>query len=184
MKYRILASIGTLLVAIALASLAPHVQAEEPAAKPLKVGPFSFAIAAPWKQAEKARPMTQGTIELPGKEGAAGLTASFFHFGPGQGGELEGNIKRWQGMFQESPEPKTVKEEMDFGEAKAALVSITGSYIGSRFSPEPEPRTGYTLLAAVLPSKNGDVYVRLVGPEAGVTAAKEDFKKLLLTAVK
>lgn len=184
MKNQILASIGKVLVAVALASLAPHVHAEEPAAKPLKVGPLNFAIAAPWKVAEKARPMTQGTIELPGKDGAAGLTASFFHFGPGQGGDLDGNIKRWQGMFQEAPEPKTVKEEMAFGDAKATLVSITGSYIGSRFSPEPEPRSGYTLLAAVLPSKDGDVFVRLVGPEAGVTSAKEDFKKLLLTAVK
>jgi hypothetical protein len=56
--------------------------------------------------------------------------------------------------------------------------------VGSRFSPEKEPRVEYTLLAAVLPSEAGDVYIRLVGPSAGVAAAREDFKKMLLTAVK
>jgi hypothetical protein len=158
--------------------------AEEPAAKPLKVGPFTFNVAAPWKVSETARPMSQGTIELPGKDGAPGLAASFFHFGAGQGGDLQGNITRWQGMFQPPSDAKTTKEEMDFGKAKATLVTITGTYVGSRFSPEKEPRTGYTLMAAVLPSEEGDVFVRLVGPEAGVAAVKEDFKKFLLTAAK
>jgi len=174
----------TLILAVVAGCTLTTLAAEEPATQPLKVGPFTFAVPSPWKKSEEPRPMSQGTIELPGKDGAAGLSASFYHFGPGQGGDLDGNIQRWQGMFQASPEPKTVKEEMEFGKEKATLVSITGTYTGSRFTPEPEPRVGYTLLAAVLPSADGDVYVRLVGPEAGVAAAKEDFKKLLLTGAK
>ncbi len=186
MKPRTIAFTAPLMAACAFAVLAPANAAaeEEPAAKPLKAGPFAFTIAAPWKQSESPRPMSQGTIELPGKDGAAGLSASFYHFGPGQGGDLQGNIERWQAMFDKASDPKPVKEEMEFGDAKAVLVSITGTYTGSRFSPEPEPRQGYTLLAAVLPHKEGDVYVRLVGPQAGVTAAKDDFKKILLSAVK
>jgi hypothetical protein len=172
------------LLACALMLPMPALRGEEPAAKPLKIGPLTFSLAEPWKVSDQPKPMSQGTIELPGKDGAPGLTASFFHFGAGQGGDLQGNIQRWQGMFQPSPAAKTVKEEMEFGKAKATIVSITGTYVGSRFTPEKEPRVGYTLLAAVLPSDDGDVYVRLVGPEAGVTAAKEDFKKFLLTAAK
>lgn len=180
MKSRLITSALTWLAAGTLAALPSSLNAEEPAAKPLKVGPLSFSLAAPWKLSDKQTPMSQGTIELPGKEGAPGLTATFFHFGSGQGGDLAGNIKRWQGMFQTPPEPK--QEEIEFGKAKATLISLTGTYIGSRFNPEKEPRAGFTLVAAVLPSAEGDVYVRLVGPEATVTTAKEDFKKLLLTA--
>ena len=180
MKSRAVASLLSLIAAGTLAGLPSSLHAEEPAAKPLKVGPLSFSLTAPWKLSDKQSPMSQGTIELPGKDGARGLTATFFHFGSGQGGDLAGNIKRWQGMFQAAPEPK--QEEFEFGKAKATLISLSGTYVGSRFSPEPEPRTGYTLVAAVLPSSEGDIYVRLVGPEAAVTAAKEDFKKLLLTA--
>ena len=76
------------------------VQGEEAAAKPLKVGSFSFSVGAPWKESDTPGPMSQGTIETPGKDGAPGLKASFYHFGPGQGGALSGNIERWQGMFQ------------------------------------------------------------------------------------
>lgn len=184
MTKRLITPALAVLTACAFTTAPTALRGEEPAATPLKVGPFTFALAAPWKESATPKPMAQGSIELPGKEGAVGLAASFYHFGAGQGGDLQGNIQRWQGMFQPSPEAKTVKEEMDFGKGKATLVSITGTYVGSRFSPEKEPRTAYTLLAAVLPSADGDVYVRLVGPEAGVTAAKEDFKKLLLTGAK
>jgi len=185
MTIRLITPALAALAACALTTaLMPVLRSEEPAAAPLKVGPFSFALAAPWKQSATPKPMSQGTIELPGKDGAAGLTAAFYHFGAGQGGDLQGNIQRWQGMFQPAPAAKTEKEEMDFGKEKAALVSITGTYTGSRFSPEKEPRVDYTLLAAVLPSAEGDVYIRLVGPAAGIAAAKEDFKKLLLTAAK
>ena len=51
-------------------------------------------------------------------------------------------------------------------------------------SPLPVIRSVSLRLAAVLPSEAGEVYIRLVGPSAGVAAAREDFKKMLLTAVK
>lgn len=184
MNTRLIHHARAVLAACALTLAASAGNAEEPAAKPLKVGPLSFTVAAPWKVSDTPKPMSQGTIDLPGKEGAPGLSASFYHFGAGQGGDLQGNIQRWKGMFEASPEARTVKEEMDFGKAKATLVSITGTYVGSRFTPEKEPRAGYTLLAAVLPTDDGDIYVRLVGPDAGVAAAKEEFKKLLLTGIK
>jgi hypothetical protein len=184
MNTRLINHACAVITACVLTFAASAGRAEEPAATPLKVGPLTFSLAAPWKVSDTPKPMSQGTIELPGKDGAVGLSASFYHFGAGQGGDLQGNIQRWQGMFQPSPEAKTVKEEMDFGKAKATLVSITGTYVGSRFTPEKEPRAGYTLLAAVLPTDDGDIYVRLVGSEAGVAAAKEEFKKFLLTGAK
>lgn len=184
MNTRLIRTTCALIAAGAFSLTSALSRAEEPAAQPLKVGPLTFSLSAPWKMSDTPKPMSQGTIELPGKDGAPGLSASFYHFGAGQGGDLQSNIQRWQGMFQASPAAKTEREEMDFGAAKATLVSITGTYVGSRFTPEKEPRTGYTLLAAVLPTNDGDIYVRLVGPEAGIAAAKEDFKKFLLTGAK
>ena len=107
----------------------------------------------------------------------------FYHFGKGQGGDLDANVKRWQGMFTPEPAAKLDKEEFDFGDKKATLVSITGTYKGSAFSPVP-PAADNTLLAAVIPSDEGDVYVRMVGPAKDIAAAKDPFKKLLLTAKK
>ncbi len=153
------------------------------AAEDLKVGALTFKSDAPWKTSAKAKPMSQGGFTLPGKDGAADLEAVFYHFGKGQGGDLDANVKRWQGMFTPEPAAKLDKEEFAFGDKKATLVSITGTYKGSAFSPVP-PAADNTLLAAVIPSDEGDVYVRMVGPAKDIAAAKDPFKKLLLTAKK
>ncbi|MGI8604473.1 MAG: hypothetical protein ACR2OZ_15985 [Verrucomicrobiales bacterium] len=145
----------------------------------LEVGAFKFTPPSPWQVSKSPKPMSQGGFVLPGKEGVAELEAAFYHFGPGQGGDIEGNIKRWQGMFQADPAPKVAREETAFGDKKATLVVIAGTYKGSSFRPEPSPKPDHTLIAAILPSDRGDVFVRMVGPTASVTAAKEDFKKLL-----
>jgi hypothetical protein len=109
------------------------------AADTLKVGEFTFAPPAPWKLVESPKPMSQGGFMLPGKDNAVPLEAVFYHFGPGQGGDAEGNIKRWKGMFEPSPEPKLEREEIPFGDKKAAIVLISGTYIGSSFRREPAP---------------------------------------------
>jgi hypothetical protein len=147
----------------------------------LKVGEFTFKASPPWKVSAAPKPMSQGGFTLPGKDGAADLDAAFYHFGPGQGGDLEGNVKRWQGMFTPEPAATTTREEFAFGSKKATLVLITGTYKGSTFNPVP-PKADQMLIAAVLPSEKGDVFVRLVGPAKEVTAAKEELKKLLASA--
>jgi hypothetical protein len=152
------------------------------AADTLKVGEFTFKPPAPWKVSETPRPMSQGGLILPGKDGGPDLEASFYHFGPGQGGSLQDNIKRYQGMFQADPPAKVEREEIDFGKRKATLVVITGVYTGSAFRPEPTPKPDHTLIAAVLPSERGDVYVRMVGPSASMLAAKPELKKVLASA--
>jgi hypothetical protein len=149
----------------------------------LTVGEFTFKAVAPWKVSATPKPMSQGGFTLPGKDGTADLDAAFYHFGPSQGGDLEGNVKRWQGMFTAEPAAKTAREEIPFGAKKATLVTITGTYKGSSFSPVP-PKADQMLIAAVLPSDKGDVFVRMVGPVKEVTATREDFKKLLSSAVK
>lgn len=179
MKYRPFSMLAAAAVLL-LPSLAASAE-DKAAPATLKVGELAFTASAPWKVSEEKRPMSAGTITLPGKDGAPELSAVFYHFGPGQGGDLNSNIQRWEAMFTAEPAPKTAKEEFDFGKEKATLVSITGTYTGSRFSPEKEPRADWLLLAAVIPSAEGDVYVRFVGPSAAVTAAKDDFKKLLQT---
>lgn len=152
------------------------------AADSLKVGEFTFTPTGEWKVAEQTRPMSQGSLVLPVDGGQ--VEAIFFHFGTGQGGDLEGNVRRWTGMFESDPLPKVEREEFEFGGKKAPLITITGTYKGSSFRPEPQPKEGHTLIAAVLPSSQGDVFVRLVAPQAQAAAARDDLVKLLQSAAK
>ena len=44
--------------------------------------------------------------------------------------------------------------------------------------------TGYALYGAILESTDGDVYVKMTGPEAVVKSAAEAFKKMVSEAAK
>lgn len=188
MKSRLTASTGRALAALALTALAcavPLRADEKAAAAELKVGGLTFKPSEPWKLGTEERPMSKGSFVLPAKEGSAELTAVFYHFGTGQGGGFQANVQRWQGMFASEPPIKTEEGELPFGEQKARTVTIHGTYKGSAFSPEKEPRQGWALVAIVVPhEKEGDVYIRLVGPEKDVAAAKEHIAKLVASAAK
>jgi hypothetical protein len=46
------------------------------------------------------------------------------------------------------------------------------------------PLNGYALFGAILENPNGDVYVKMTGPEAVVKSASEAFKRMVLEAAK
>lgn len=182
---RLSASSRRSVLALALVAVACALPLRAEEAAELKVGGLTFKPAAPWKLSSEKRPMSQGSFVLPAEDGRAELTAVFYHFGAGQGGSLEANIQRWQGMFAAEPPIKTEQGELPFGDKKAKTVTIHGTYKGSAFSPEKEPREGWTLLAVIVPNpEQGDIFIRLVGPEKDVAAAKEKIAQLVASAAK
>ena len=148
-------------------------------AEDLKVGDVTFAMPANWSKAESPNRMAQAAAKLAAKDGAAELICLFFHFGPGQGGDVESNIPRWKGYFE--GEAKMEREEVTVGAKKAPVVNLTGTFIGSSFNRQP-PKADQTMVAVVVPSAGGDVFLRLVGPSKDVAAAKEDIRKLIQSA--
>ena len=155
--------------------------AEGAAPSEIKVSEFTFKPAAPWKTAQAA-PMSAGTLET--GEGESKVTATFFTFGAGQGGNVEQNVQRWRGMFQKAEDgslQKAEEEEWTFGEKKVKSVLVKGTYVGSSFRPVG-PFENYALIGVVVESAEGSVFIRATGQEKAVTAAKEDLKKLVGTA--
>ncbi len=168
----------------ALLAAVASLQAEDvkPAAE-LKAGEFTFKPATPWVTSDTPKPMSAGTFHLPGKDGSAGLDAAVYHFGSGQGGDVDANVARWQGQFASDPEPKLTKEELKFGEKKATLVVISGTFMSGRpIDPKKTALPDQTLLGAILESATGHVFVKLTGPSKEVAAAREEFKKLIASA--
>jgi hypothetical protein len=110
--------------------------------------------------------------------GAAGEKPTeliIFFFGKGAGGNAEGNITRWKGMF-EKPEAKVTEETI--AGAKTTLVEITGTYLYKARPMEPGPgerREGQRMIGVVFETPNGPYFMRLVGPDATVTKHKPAF---------
>ena len=152
----------------------------------LKVGEFTFKATAPWKSKDSApRPMSQGGFSLPGAEGAKATDADFYHFGSGQGGDVEANVTRWKGQFQPAEDGTAVKfdrEEWVFGKRKVTLVILQGTFLnGSPFGAKT-PVPDSAMIGAILESDSGHVFVKFTGPQKQILASRDAFLKLLGTA--
>ncbi len=143
----------------------------------LKVASLTFKTPAPWKTVPTSSPMRAGTLHFPVEGSEAPLEAVFYYFGPGQGGDTEANIARWLGQFEGAPESK--REELAAGDKKVALVVAHGTYLdGPPFGGTKTPRPDYSLLGAIVPAADANVFIKLTGPKDAVAKVLEAFKTL------
>ena len=174
------------LCAILLAATASLLPADEAKVTDLKVGSFTFKVAAPWTPKAEPRMMSAGGFILPSKDGKAPVEADFYHFGAGGGGGIEPNLKRWQSQFTAAADgtaPTMEREELTVGESKALIVTLKGTFLsGPAMSPNKTPMPGYAMLGAILESKEGDVFLKITGPEAATLATKDEVKAMVKAA--
>lgn len=174
------------LLAFTLALLTGPAAANETGAAGLKVAGVTFQAGSPWKVKTEPRRMSSGGLTIPGKDGKADIEADFYHFGAGGGGGAEANIKRWQGQFQpgdngQLPEPQ--KEEVKAGGASVLFVTFKGTFLsGSVMDAKRTPMPGFTMTGVIVPTGAGDVFIKIAGPDAAMAAAKDDIRKLVISA--
>lgn len=148
----------------------------------IEVSEFTFRYDKPWLRQQTSSPMRAGQFlyEFEDKN-QAGVELVLFFFGPTGGGGVQANIDRWMTQFVGSPESKI--EEKEFKGRKVIFVTLKGTYQdtmgAARFSGPQEPKENYTMLAAILTSEKGDVFLKFVGPNASIDAAKADFFKFV-----
>ena len=160
--------------------LATAISAEQPA-ETVKVGPFAFAVPEGWKQVTPSSPMRKAQLEV--AQGAAKAEVTFFQFGAGQGGTPADNVARWFAQFPGSDD-KRKTENVQAGSVKITFATTEGTFSSGMPGGPTTPMTGYALIGAIMESPDGDVYVKLTGPEAVVKAATEAFKKMVTEAAK
>ena len=66
---------------------------------------------------------------------------------------------------------------------KFSALTLKGTFLsGAAFAPKKTPMPGYAMIGAIIESEEGNIFVKMTGSEAAVTAARDDLKKLLATA--
>ncbi|MEM6916782.1 MAG: hypothetical protein AAF491_09475 [Verrucomicrobiota bacterium] len=141
----------------------------------LIVSEFTFKFGDPWIRQQVTSPMRAGQLTYDHEE-LDDVDVILYYFGEGQGGGTQANIDRWIGQFEGTPESTT--EEVDVGDRKITLLTAKGTFMessGGPFSGNKTPRPNYTMLAAILPSDKGAVFLKLTGPDASVEAMSEAF---------
>jgi len=85
-------------------------------------------------------------------------------------GTIEDNIERWRGQFGGKPD-KENQETFNVGDTPITWVDFTGTFADQRgpFAPTTQ-KTGYRMLAAVIPVGGTQFFVKGYGPEKTVSA--------------
>lgn len=100
-----------------------------------------------------------------------------YYFGEGQGGSAEANIARWSSQFTSADGgPVTPRVEMLEGTAfRTTVADFEGSYaraVGAMAAPaEPDQ----ALVAAVVETPRGNLFLQLFGDRAAVADVRADF---------
>ena len=113
----------------------------------------------------------------PGKVApCADLIVSVFKLG--DGGSVEANIGRWKNQFQNadgSPAQPTRSQRVVAG-ASVTRVDLKGAWKGMGMG---EAQNNSEQLAAAIELPQETIYIRMVGPESTVEAARKDFEAMV-----
>ena len=91
------------------------------------------------------------------------------------GGDLLANVNRWRGQMGQAPIAQEALAALPTRELlgeKAVRVEIAGSFTGMRGDKIADA----TMLGLVVPRTRQSVFVKMVGPTAGVEAERENFE--------
>jgi hypothetical protein len=92
------------------------------------------------------------------------------------GGDVAGNVARWQGQFDGSP--KATQTEKSVKDMKVTEVQIDGAFTNT-MDPSAGSKKDWSMLAAIVQGKGRPYFFKLVGPAATVHASKKSFDAMI-----
>lgn len=157
--------------------------AEPIAPSEFKVGAFSFTRPENWQWENPTSPMRKAQLRISGKNGMTALV-TFFYFGPGQGGTVQANVDRWAAQFTSvdgSPIRATTTTQK-IKTSSITFVSIHGTFANGMPGGPTEACPNYALRGAIMESSQGDVYIKMTGPESLIKELAPAFDQMILKA--
>lgn len=107
-----------------------------------------------------------------------------FYFGRGQGGSVDLNLQRWRDQFESDSggQPSLAQRKSTINGLAVTTVSLAGTYLasmGPMFQSGAVRKPGYRMLGAIIEAPEGNVFVKLTGPEKTVLSADGEFQAFL-----
>lgn len=154
----------------------------ESAGTGLDVKGLHVVLPAGWTVVPPVSPMRAAQAVIEGPGGPAELAV--FHFGAGQGGDIEANIQRW--MAQIVPQPGTSPRREAFAAAdglRVTWVDAEGTLQGGPMGMGPStPRPDSRLLGAVVEGDGGPWFFKATGPDVTLAGQRLAFRGMLQRA--
>lgn len=130
-----------------------------------------------WGRAQ-GNPMRLATYSIaPAAGDAEGAECAVYYFGPGQGGDVQTNVDRWIGEFENPGKPERVSRTVDG--MPVSTVRVRGNHLAHAGMGDDALRTHYELYAAIVEGPQGSLFFKLLGPLRTVNGAAADFDRML-----
>jgi len=131
-----------------------------------------------WTSEPPSSNMRLAQFATPAADGAEAGEAVVFFFGSGQGGSVDANLQRWSNQVKDDAgNPVQPKIEKPSGtKFPTTVAEYTGTYartMGMGASSEAKP--GQTMIAGIVETPRGSLFIQLYGPTATVDAQREAF---------
>ncbi|UCE68058.1 MAG: hypothetical protein JSU85_09120 [Candidatus Zixiibacteriota bacterium] len=147
-------------------------------------GGLTWSVPAAWTiGAEK--PMRLATYIIKPAEGDTdSAECAVFYFGPEHGGEVDLNLQRWAGQF-EQPDGRNSMDKAEIeaesrDDLKITTIDLTGTYLVSGAMMQVTgKKDNYRLLGAIVEGPQGLVFFKMTGPQKTTESAEAGFKALL-----
>ena len=173
--------IRNLLCALALAALPNFAASSQDNGQMLKTVEF-LGLEAPlpdaWIEKQPSSSMRLAQFLIPGEDNRGDAELVLYYFGHGQGGSAEANIARWQSQFTTGDggvaDPSV--ETMTVSGMPVTVVELRGDYArGVGMGPAASPEPDQILLATIVETPRGNVYIQLYGPAQAVAAQRKAY---------
>ena len=146
-------------------------------AKELTLLDYHVTPPAAWQPRSPSSTSRLAEFTLPQTADGTGEIVVYF-FGPQQQPNVDANLARWKGQFSHpdgSPVVETVTRDSS-GKFPLVFAEYEGSYRrGIGAGSADSVRTGQRLIAAIVPTPKGTMYIQLFGSAARVAAEREIF---------
>ncbi len=150
-----------------------------------EAGGVRFDAPSSWKSDPK--PMRAANYAIPPESGdSRGGELAVHYFGPGQGGGVEANVRRWLGQFVRADgSPLSAadaeREQREVGGMEVTILDVSGTYLFKPFpmAPQATPLPGYRMLAAIVQGPDAPVFFKLTAPQRTAAAAAEHFRSII-----
>ena len=146
--------------------------AEPPAKKPAEL---AWTMPSGWS-AEPTAGMRKATYRI---AKAAGDKEDATLAVIAAGGSVESNVARWKTQFDQPHDIQ--RTEGKVGDLQVTTVEIHGTYTGGgvMVGESPDPRPGWALVGAIVPTQDQAYFFKMLGPDKTVAAARHDFQALV-----
>ena len=150
-----------------------------------QAGGLQYAPPASWQAQPK--PMRVGNFVVPAASGdSESGECAIYYFGPGQGGGVDANVKRWLGQFVGADgKPLTSsavkRTERTVNGIQVTTLDVTGTYLFKAFpmARQATQKPGYRMLAAIAQGPDAPIFFKLTAPGKTATAAQAAFDKMI-----